>query len=144
MHSHDYRRADAFKGLNPVIATNRFCLTITKLHESKSNNEFSGFTDKSVLIIGAGPSGIDLVYSISEFAKAVIFSHHSHNSIYTFPSNVIRMGSVRKFTKNGVTFTDGSEVKINVVIFCTGKFHSVGQVYTKLMKFNKISAFSRQ
>lgn len=86
---------------------------------------FWGFTDKSVLIIGGGPSGIDLVYLISEFAKTVIFSHHTHNSTYTFPINVIRMGSVQKFTKNGATFIDGTEVEITDIIFCTGKLYSL-------------------
>lgn len=118
-----------------------------KLNKSKSINDFSGLTDESVLIIGGGPSGIDLVYSISEFAKTVIFSHHTHNSTYTFPNNVTRMGLVQKFTKNGVVFTDGTDVEIDVVIFCTGKLHSMGltkKAHTKLIKLNKITAFSRQ
>lgn len=84
-----------------------------------------GFADKSVLIIGSGPSGIDLVYLISKFARTVIFSHHTHNSTYTFPSNVIRMGSVQKFTKNGATFIDGTEVQVTDIVFCTGKLYSL-------------------
>lgn len=120
MHSHDYRRADAFKGSNRSHCHKSLLSDNHKFNKSKSINEFSGFADKSVLIIGGGPSGIDLVYSISEFAKTVISSHHTHNSTYTFANNVIRMGSVQKFTKNGVTFTDGTEVEIDVVIFCTG------------------------
>lgn len=83
---------------------------------------FRTFADKIVLIIGAGPSGIDIMYSISEFAKSVIFSHRTHSSTYTYPSNVIRMGSVQKFTKNEVIFVDGTEVSITDIIFCTGTF----------------------
>lgn len=94
-------------------------------NKTKSINEFLGFIDKTVLIIGGGPSGIDLVYSISEFAKTVIFSHHTHNSTYTFPTNVIRMGSVQKFTKNAVIFIDGTEIEITDIIFCTGKLYSL-------------------
>lgn len=78
------------------------------------------FADKIVLIIGSGPSGIDLMYSISEFARSVIFSHHTHNLTYTYPANVIRMCSVQKFTKNGATFIDGTEAEITDIIFCTG------------------------
>lgn len=81
---------------------------------------FLKFTDKSVLIIGGGPSGVDLVYLISEFAKTVVFSHHTHNSTHIFSNNVTRMGSVQKFTRNGVTFTDGTEIEITDIVFCTG------------------------
>ncbi|XP_031621424.1 flavin-containing monooxygenase FMO GS-OX5-like [Contarinia nasturtii] len=89
MHSHNYRRAEAFK-------------------------------DKTVVIIGAGPSGIDLCNAISKCAKTVVFSHHTHNPNHVYPSNVVRKGSVQRFTKNGAVFADGSEIDITDIVFCTG------------------------
>lgn len=90
--------------------------------------------DKTVLIIGAGPSGVDLTFMISEFAKAVIFSHHTHKEHYVYPSNVITKGSIQKFTKNTAIFIDGSVEEITDIIFCTG-------IYWKL---NNISEFQLQ
>lgn len=80
---------------------------------------------KTVLIIGAGPSGIDLTYAIAEYAKNVIFSHHTHNQNHTYPSNVIRKGSIQRLTKNGVIFTDDSEIDITDIVFCTGKIYII-------------------
>lgn len=75
-----------------------------------------------MLIIGAGPSGVDLTFLISKYAKKVFFSHHTHKQNYVYPSNVILKGSVQKFTKNGVIFNDGTDIDVTDVVFCTGEF----------------------
>lgn len=122
LHSHDYRRAESFKGFNQPENWSSAQNKITNLHETYNMrvNKISQFIDKVVLVIGSGPSGIDLMYAISEFATTVIFSHHTHNATHTLPANVIRMGSVQKFSKNSAIFVDGTEVEITDVIFCTG------------------------
>lgn len=79
---------------------------------------------KIVLIIGAGPSGIDLTYAIAVHAKRVIFSHHSHNYGHFYPSNVVRKGSIQRFTRSSVVFVDGIEMDITDIIFCTGMYLS--------------------
>lgn len=86
----------------------------------KSKKCFYASSDKTVLIIGAGPSGVDLSRLISQAAKSVIFSHHSHNFSHVYPENVIRKGSVKKFTRNGVVFADDSADEITDVVYCTG------------------------
>lgn len=50
------------------------------------------FKNKSVIVLGAGPSGMDLALEISSVAKKVILSHHLKDPILTkFPHNVIQV-----------------------------------------------------
>lgn len=116
MHSHDYRRADAFKG---SIIHFKMELSHIEITSKLQSINFT-FPDKIVLIIGGGPSGVDLTFAIAEHAKTVIFSHHTHNQNHVYPANVIRRGTIRKFTRNGAIFDDGHEIGISDVIFCTG------------------------
>ncbi len=86
-------------------------------HFFRRADEFKG---KKVLIIGAGPTGIDLTLSISNVAKKLLFSHHTHSQ-QAVPENVHKKARVKRFTENGVIFEDGdSEEEITDVIYCTG------------------------
>lgn len=79
------------------------------------------FVGKSVLIIGGGPSALDLSNHVSRSAKQVTLSHHVNgisNSI--FFENVDTKPDVKEFDENGVYFMDGSYTKIDVVLYCTG------------------------
>lgn len=50
------------------------------------------FANKTVVVVGAGPSGMDLALEISSKAKQVILSHHNRDPIHTvFPENVIQV-----------------------------------------------------
>lgn len=50
--------------------------------------------DKKIVVIGAGPSGMDLALEISKKAKRVLLSHHNQNPIRTvFPDNVKQVSS---------------------------------------------------
>lgn len=80
--------------------------------------------DKTVLVIGGGPSGIDLAHALSTSAIKVIFSHHTHHVDNVFATNVIKRGSIDRFTRHGVVFTDGSEETITDILFCTGNERS--------------------
>lgn len=77
------------------------------------------FKGKKVLIIGAGPTGIDLSLAISKEAETLIFSHHTHNH-QILSGNVIKKNRVKRFTENRVIFEDDSEEEITNVIYCTG------------------------
>lgn len=80
-----------------------------------------------MLVIGGGPSGIDLTHAVSTNATKVIFSHHTDNEGNVFPSNVLKRGSIDRFTGNGVVFADGSEETITEILFCTGNEHIIGR-----------------
>ncbi|XP_076659167.1 senecionine N-oxygenase [Halictus rubicundus] len=83
------------------------------------------FTDKTVLVIGAGPSGMDLALDISKKATRVILSHHLKDPIGTvFPENVIQKPDVKELIENTVIFADGSREPLDAVFYCTGYKYS--------------------
>ncbi|XP_034936131.1 senecionine N-oxygenase-like [Chelonus insularis] len=83
------------------------------------------FINKNVIVIGAGPSGMDLALEISNKAKQVILSHHYPDPIHTiFPENVIQKGDVVKFEETEVIFSDDSKEKADVIFYCTGYKYS--------------------
>ncbi|XP_076245742.1 senecionine N-oxygenase isoform X1 [Calliopsis andreniformis] len=83
------------------------------------------FADKAVLVIGAGPSGMDLALEISRKAKRVLLSHHLQDPIGTvFPDNVVQKPDVKELTENGVRFTDNSSDSVDIVFYCTGYKYS--------------------
>lgn len=93
-----------------------------------------------VLIIGAGPSGIDLTYAIAETATKVIFSHHTHTESHVYPVNVIKKPAIKCFNRNSVIFNDDSEESITDVVFCTGILHFF---LLPTIQFQTYSLFSR-
>nr|XP_012151606.1 PREDICTED: senecionine N-oxygenase-like isoform X2 [Megachile rotundata] len=83
------------------------------------------FLDKNVVVIGAGPSGMDLALDISGYAKRVFLSHHSRDPIGTvFPSNVTQKPDVRELTEQNVVFKDGTSEPVDIVFYCTGYKYS--------------------
>lgn len=86
-------------------------------HFYRRAEEFKG---KKVLIIGSGPTGIDLTLAISKEAQKLIFSHHTH-SHQAVPENVVKKSRVKKFTKDSVIFDDDSKEEITDVVYCTGQ-----------------------
>ncbi|XP_029033970.2 senecionine N-oxygenase-like isoform X2 [Osmia bicornis bicornis] len=83
------------------------------------------FLDKKVLVIGAGPSGMDLALDISGKATRVILSHHSRDPIGTvFPANVIQKPDVKELTERNAVFNDGTSEPVDIVFYCTGYKYS--------------------
>lgn len=79
------------------------------------------YQDETVLIIGAGPSGSDIVYEVAPKAKKVIFSHHRDLAGHILPSNVTQVGDVKCFKENSVLFENDTEEQVSCVLFCTGR-----------------------
>ncbi|KAL0869189.1 hypothetical protein ABMA27_007471 [Loxostege sticticalis] len=76
---------------------------------------------KKVLIIGSGPSGMDISLEVELVAKRVIHSHHSKEDFNTpFPKHHIMKPDIKEFNETGVIFTDGTYEEIDDVIICTG------------------------
>lgn len=81
---------------------------------------------EQVLVIGAGPSGMDLAYEISKFATRVTLSHHHKTDPLTkFPGNVDLRPDVSKLTESGAEFVDGTYQDYSVIFYCTGKFEQI-------------------
>lgn len=82
---------------------------------------FPNHSDADVLVIGAGPSGMDLANEMSKVAKRVTLSHHQNPGPKTiFRPNVDMRPDVKRLTENGVEFVDGTEQIYSVIMYCTG------------------------
>lgn len=114
LHSHYFRKAEEYKGL----ITNSFI----KLEKNLIKIIIS---DCIVLIIGAGPSGMDMTNLIDKHAARIYLSNHSDPPANTkFMKNVIQKPDVERFTENGAIFKDGSEENFTDVLLCTGYNYS--------------------
>lgn len=110
IHSHDFRRAERYTSKDSQVFFFFFFL---------SNHKIIIFlTDKNVLLIGYGPSGIDLAFMLSEVTNHLYISHHNSNTIC--PEKSDKKPAIRELTADGVIFTNGEEHKIDDIIYCTG------------------------
>lgn len=76
--------------------------------------------DKAVLVMGAGPSGMDIALELAKTARRVTISHHMERLTFPFPSNLSQQSDVSMLTETGAKFTNGSEESFDVVLYCTG------------------------
>uniref|UniRef100_A0A182R8W7 Flavin-containing monooxygenase n=1 Tax=Anopheles funestus TaxID=62324 RepID=A0A182R8W7_ANOFN len=78
------------------------------------------YKDKAVLVIGAGPSGMDIALELAKTARRVTISHHMDRLTFPFPSNLSQQTDVSLLTETGAKFTNGEEESFDVVLYCTG------------------------
>ncbi|VVC38042.1 Hypothetical protein CINCED_3A006990 [Cinara cedri] len=107
---------------NPVIpdvpGIEKFCGM--KIH-SHDYRDSSVFKDKSTVVIGCGPSGLDISFDISKVARKVYLSHHNQRvKNMECPSNMVQKVDIKEIVENGVIFQDGSYEQIDSVLYCTG------------------------
>ncbi|XP_058833424.1 senecionine N-oxygenase-like [Topomyia yanbarensis] len=106
----NYRNANLFQG--------------RQLH-SHDYRSAEHFKDEKVLVIGAGPSGMDLALEISKKALHVSLSHHSKDPINTiFPKNFRQKPDVQELTSTGALYVDGTSENFTVILYCTGYRYS--------------------
>lgn len=83
------------------------------------------FTNKRVLVIGAGPSGMDIALEITSVTQKVVLSHHlKEQPKSVFPDNLVQKPDVVKLDGHTAVFKDGSEEDIDVVFLCTGYLYN--------------------
>ena len=83
--------------------------------------EPADFADQHVLVVGTGPSGIDIILDLSPFCKHVYISNRGAPLITSLPRNVTEVPGILKALEGGrVEFVNGNLVKVNSVIFATG------------------------
>ncbi|XP_030764742.1 senecionine N-oxygenase-like [Sitophilus oryzae] len=81
------------------------------------------YAGKKVLVIGGGPSGLDISTLLNGIAKKVVFSFSK--LFYGTPAEgVITKPRVSQFKEGKVIFVDGTEEDIDEVIYCTGYYPS--------------------
>lgn len=79
------------------------------------------FKDQRVLVVGCGPSGLDIANDVATKADHVYLSHHTEKTFDgIFPVNVSFKPDILEITERGtIQFRDESEVSVDSIIFCT-------------------------
>jgi len=92
-----------------------------KVLHSHDYREPTPLVGQRVVVVGAGPSGMDLALEIAGCAKEVVFSHHNPLPIKTvFPSNLRQVTDIVKVNGNTITLKDGTTAEVDVIFYCTG------------------------
>lgn len=82
----------------------------------------NNFANQNVLILGAGPSGIDISLELSEFANSVILCHKQKQPYKQIPDNVKQeICTIKAISNDEIQLDNGNRYKnIDTIIFCTG------------------------
>ncbi|XP_064184572.1 uncharacterized protein zgc:77439 [Anguilla rostrata] len=87
-------------------------------HDYRNPEPFSG---KSVVLLGAGLSGLDIAMELSSVDAQVILSHRQRPLTCTLPKGVQQAPPVKRVLEDGMLqFQDGRLAKPEVFLFCTG------------------------
>ncbi|KAG5680250.1 hypothetical protein PVAND_009772 [Polypedilum vanderplanki] len=95
LHSRDYRNTKMFKG-------------------------------EKVLLIGSGTSAFDMVIAIDKVAKKIVWlnkiqqTHGKQVNLNLSSNSIIKTSQVKRFTKSGAEFEDGSFEEFSIIAFATG------------------------
>ncbi|KAL1131046.1 hypothetical protein AAG570_012283 [Ranatra chinensis] len=88
---------------------------------SHDYREPSCFKGKKVIVVGAGPSGVDLSLEASKVASQVILSGRDDNLIKnTFPAVIEMRPEIASIEGSNIIFKDGSSVQGDMLFYCTG------------------------
>lgn len=151
LHSHDFRRAEAFTGMKKFsyFKFNKFIM---------KNYILKKIVDQNVLVIGNGPSGVDLVIHISKVAKHVTLSRNKPKKETpeerkrrenALPPKTVLQDNVKRFTADGVEFIDGTTQTFSTIIFATGakllhlQFHFIRSISEIKIYINILYHFDR-
>ncbi|XP_030764744.1 senecionine N-oxygenase-like [Sitophilus oryzae] len=103
-----------------IPGANEFTGGAIHSHNYRKSDSYKG---KTVLVIGAGPSGVDISRIIGEVAEKVYISYGGR--IFCKAEDyVLHKPIVKKLTANTAVFEDGSEEVIDEIIYCTGYLYS--------------------
>ncbi|KRX64719.1 Flavin-containing monooxygenase FMO GS-OX-like 9, partial [Trichinella sp. T9] len=78
------------------------------------------FQGRRVACLGAGPSGVDLAFELSHFAKKVYLCHNDSRLQSALPEHLEETVGIESCEKNGVILKDGQYLTVDTIIFCTG------------------------
>ncbi|CAG9565400.1 unnamed protein product [Danaus chrysippus] len=91
--------------------------TVIHSHDYKAPEPYK---NSNVLVVGGGPSGLDIGIQLQKVAKKIVHSHHFKYNEPQFPKNYIKKPDIKNFVHNGVYFNDSSFEELDHVILATG------------------------
>lgn len=84
------------------------------------------YEGKTVVVMGAGRSGIDIAVEIASKAKKVFLSHHNIKLINTkFPDNIIQVPDIAEIKETEIIFSNKRHENVDVIFWCTGKRNNI-------------------
>ncbi|KAJ0061520.1 hypothetical protein NL108_005503 [Boleophthalmus pectinirostris] len=87
-------------------------------HNYRRPEPYSG---KTIVILGAKASAIDISMELSSVAQKVYLSHRPPLLTFPLPPNISEVESIKKIQEDGtVMFQDGGVVRPDVLLLCTG------------------------
>lgn len=87
-------------------------------HSYRCAEPFSG---RSVVVLGAAASGLDISIELAKVGAQVVLSHSRPRFTFPLPPGVQQSSAVEAVQEDGsVRFQDGSAVAAEVLLFCTG------------------------
>ncbi|KAM4749211.1 uncharacterized protein WCC33_006651 [Rhinophrynus dorsalis] len=78
------------------------------------------FSSRSVVLLGSGPSGVDIALEIARHAKHVTLSHRGPPLKWKLPGNVSLAPPVVSASPHSLICSDGTQLEADTLIFCTG------------------------
>ncbi|KAL1456802.1 hypothetical protein WDU94_001503 [Cyamophila willieti] len=79
------------------------------------------FRDQNVLVVGFGPSGVDIGLDIERVAKQVYLSHHIQVAFkHQIGETIIQKPDIKQILEDRVIFQDDTIHSIDSIIYCTG------------------------
>ncbi|XP_060107432.1 uncharacterized protein LOC132580557 [Heteronotia binoei] len=100
----------------PIRGLDSFQGCLLHSHCYRHPEPFAGLT---VVLLGAGASGVDLALQLSPVAARVVLSHQGP-PVCGLPKDVIQVPRILKVEKEMVVFEDGSALQPDALILCTG------------------------
>ncbi|XP_076145846.1 uncharacterized protein LOC143128054 [Alosa pseudoharengus] len=102
----------------PIPGLDKFTGTVMHSHTYRSAEPFAG---KSVVLLGAGLSGLDIAMELSRVNAKVVLSHGQKPLKGPLPPGVQQSPPVSKVLDDGtLEFGDGKQARPDVFLFCTG------------------------
>ncbi|OAD52045.1 Flavin-containing monooxygenase FMO GS-OX-like 2 [Eufriesea mexicana] len=95
--------------------------TIIHSHSYRKAEDFAG---KSVLILGAAASGVDIAVDLANHVTRVYLSHNNERLNNSLGPNIIEVLGVEKIETEKIFLKDHSFVTVDVFMFCTGYWYS--------------------
>lgn len=91
-------------------------------HHYRSPEMFAG---KTIVLVGAGASGIDISLDLCNQAQIVYLSHHGNRFTCQLPSNLEQLSDISIIEDDGsIVFEDGERRQADAIMFCTGYMFS--------------------
>lgn len=79
------------------------------------------FENKTVIVLGAGASGMDISLEVASQASLVYLSHNNPTLPTKLPKNIVQVpGIIECITDHGFLLADGSKVQVDALLYCTG------------------------